>query len=101
MKGNEKMTKTENEIFQQINRFKIKLAFYNLIKLAANDNLVNLVKDIPYKSERVCSKGFWRELSSGERKMAGICIAHMVKHKVLNLIEVEGVHEYPKLYKLK
>lgn len=94
------MTKTENEIFQHINRFKIKLTFYKLIEVAAIENLDNLVKDIPYTSKKLCGNGFWLELSTGERKMAGICIAHMVKLKLLNLIEVEGVHEYPKLYQL-
>ena len=74
--------------------------FFLGIYMAVEDNQIKLARNGIYTAEKLCGKSFWSELSNGDRRLAGICISEMESHKVLNLIEVEGIHEYPKLYQL-
>jgi hypothetical protein len=46
-------------------------------------------------------RDFWDSMSSGEQRLAGRCIAHLVFHGKLPLVFVPGKHEYPKRYRLK
>lgn len=51
-----------------------------------------------YTLKALCGDAFWRQLSNGERRMAGRCMAHMVSHKILPLTFAKTKHEYPKRY---
>jgi hypothetical protein len=68
--------------------------------MAIEDNK-GLFKEGTYTAKKLCGKDFWDGLTSGERKQAGMCISQLVRYKLLNFLEVKGVHEYPKHYQLK
>ena len=82
-------------------RFSVTVEFFIRVFMAIEDNQKNLLKDVPYKSVKLCCNGFWSGLSDGERRLAGMCISEMEKYGLINLREVRGLHEYPKFYELK
>ena len=82
-------------------RFFVTVEFFITVFMAIEDNEKNLLKDVPYKSEKLCCSGFWSRLSDGERRLAGMCISEMEKYGLINLRAVKGLHQYPKLYELK
>jgi len=93
--------KHNNELIRMNTRFCIAPVFLLDIYMDMEDNQINLEPDTPYPSKKLCSKTFWSALSNGDKKLAGMCISEMVKYGLINLREVRGLHEYPKLYELK
>ena len=91
----------KKELIWLNSRFSVTVEFFITVFMAIEDNEKNLLKDVPYKSEKLCCNGFWSRLSDGERRLAGMCISEMEKYGLINLRAVKGVHEYPKLYELK
>lgn len=63
--------------------------------------LPTLNSHLTYTLEKLCGKAFWAQLDSGERKLAGRCMAHLVVKNQLPLLFVPRKHEYPKHYQLK
>ena len=93
--------KHNNELIRMNTRFCIASVFLLDIYMDMEDNQINLERDTPYPSKKLCSKTFWSALSNGDKKLAGMCISEIVKYGLINLREVRGLHEYPKLYELK
>jgi hypothetical protein len=93
--------KHNNELIRMNTRFCIAPVFLLDIYMNIEDNQINLERNTPYPSKKLCSKTFWSALSNGDKKLAGICISEIVKYGLINLREVRGLHEYPKLYELK
>ena len=93
--------KHNNELIRMNTRFCIAPVFLLDIYMNIEDNQINLERDTPYPSKKLCSKTFWSALSNGDKKLAGMCISEIVKYGLINLRAVKGVHEYPKLYELK
>lgn len=54
-----------------------------------------------YKASQLCGDGFWSQLSRTEGKVAGSCIAQMVKNRDLPLVKVNAPGKYPNRYELK
>jgi len=82
------------------NQFSISPEFFLRLYTAIEDNK-GIREPFTYTAEKLCGKDFWSGLTRGERIRAGICISELVRYKLLNLVEVKGVHEYPKYYQLK
>ena len=93
--------KHNNELIRMNTRFCIAPVFLLDIYMNIEDNQINLERNTPYPSKKLCSKTFWSALSNGDKKLAGMCISEIVKFGLINLREVRGLHEYPKLYELK
>ena len=93
--------KHNNELIRMNTRFCIAPVFLLDIYMNIEDNQINLERNTPYPSKKLCSKTFWSALSNGDIKLAGMCISEIVKYGLINLREVRGLHEYPKLYELK
>jgi hypothetical protein len=93
--------KHNNELIRMNTRFCIAPVFFLKTYMDMEDNQINLERDTPYPSKKLCSKTFWSTLSNGDKKLAGMCISEIVKYGLINLREVRGLHEYPKLYELK
>jgi hypothetical protein len=93
--------KHNNELIRMNTRFCIAPVFLLDIYMDMEGNQINLERDTPYPSKKLCSKTFWSALSNGDKKLAGMCISEIVKYGLINLRAVKGVHEYPKLYELK
>ncbi len=81
-------------------RFVVDPEFFLGVYMAVEDNQIRLARNGIYTAEKLCGKPFWSDLSNGDRRLAGMCISEMEGHRSLDLIEVEGKHEYPKLYQL-
>ena len=81
-------------------RFVVDPEFFLGVYMGVEDNQIELARNGIYTAEKLCGKSFWSELSNGDRRLAGICISEMEGYRLLNLVEVEGIHEYPKLYQL-
>jgi len=93
--------KHNNELIRMNTRFCIAPVFLLDIYMDMEGNQINLERDTPYPSKKLCSKTFWSALSNGDKKLAGMCISEIVKYGLINLRAVKGLHEYPKLYELK
>ena len=93
--------KHNNELIRMNTRFCIDPVFLLDIYMDMEGNQINLERGTPYPSKKLCSKPFWSALSNGDKKLAGMCISEIVKYGLINLREVRGLHEYPKLYELK
>ena len=91
----------DKEPIRMNTRFCIDPFFLLDIYMDIEDNQINLERDTPYPSKKLCSKTFWSALSNGDKKLAGMCISEIVKYGLINLRAVKGLHEYPKLYELK
>ena len=92
--------KHNNELIRMNTRFCIAPVFLLDIYMNIEDNQINLERNTPYPSKKLCSKTFWSALSNGDKKLAGMCISEIVKYGLINLRAVKGGHEYPKLYEL-
>jgi hypothetical protein len=71
------------------------------IRLHIVGRLAALQQDRIYTAKKLAGRDFWDSMSSGEQRLAGRCIAHLVSHGELPLEFVRGKHEYPKHYRLK
>lgn len=74
--------------------------FYAAIRIQVESSLPSLSKQRSYTAPQLCGRGFWSQLTDGESRMAGRCIAHMAYRRILPLEFVETKHEYPKRYRL-
>lgn len=74
--------------------------FFDNIMLLVREILPALERDISYTAEMLCGEDFWKSLSAGERRRAGMCLSNMVQDRLLPLVLVHGLHEYPLLYQL-
>ena len=81
--------------------YTVPAAFYNAIRLQVEEIIPALERDEIYTLEDLCGETFWGQLTSGERKMAGKCMAYMVANKRLPLCFVGCPHGgHPKKYRL-
>lgn len=76
-------------------------SFYDELKKQVMDHLPGLERGEKYTLEKICSGEFWKLLSNGNRRLAGQCMAHMVRKGFLPLAFAPTKHEYPKMYMLK
>lgn len=73
---------------------------YNSVKQHLKNRIHKLDRERIYKAEMLCGKEFWDPMFAGEQKMAGECIASMVRQKILPLELVQKKHEYPFWYQI-
>lgn len=66
------------------NRY-VPVIFYELIKEIARDGLPYMQDKSPFTVKQLCGDGFWACLRNGEKRMAGGCIAKLVKEGQLPL----------------
>lgn len=55
-------------------------AFYQSILAQVRESIPGLVEGASYTLEELCGEAFWSLLTSGERRLAGDCMVHMVLH---------------------
>ena len=75
--------------------------FFNAIVRIIREILPALWSDQPFTLKLLCGPEFWDQLTDGERRMAGRCMAHLVVSGQLPLRFAESRHEDPKHYRLK
>ncbi len=58
-------------------------------------------RDVKYTLEMLCGEAFWKQLTDGEKRMAGRCMALFIVKGLLPFRFAETKHEYPKRYQLR
>lgn len=76
-------------------------ALYGQVRVQVEGILDALEHGERYTLEMLCGPEFWRGLSDGDRRTAGICMSDMVRNGILPLAVAKSKHEYPKWYRLK
>lgn len=74
--------------------------FYKSILQQIEEIIPALRPNATYTGEALCGTEFWEELGSKQR-LAGQCIAYMVRLEELPLERVGCEHQYPRKYKRK
>ena len=74
--------------------------FYECVRHEVEAGLHELKRDKIYTAKKLCGKALWDELDSGEHRMAGRCMAHMVVKGIFPFNFVKSKHEYPIKYQL-
>jgi hypothetical protein len=73
-------------------------AFYDNIGREILDVTPALIPGEGYTSEMLCSPAFWSQLSNNEQRLAGRCVAHMVRSGLLPLRRLGCRHKSPARY---
>jgi hypothetical protein len=73
-------------------------AFYDSIRREILDIAPALIPGEGYTAEMLCGPEFWCQLSDNEQRLAGRCVAHMVRNGLLPLIRLDCRHKSPARY---
>ena len=75
--------------------------FLSAVQAQVCEALPYLEPGSTYTADELCGAEFWTDLSPGEQRNAGRCLAYLVAQGALPLVRVPGKHEYPLCYRLK
>jgi hypothetical protein len=81
--------------------YTVSAAFYNDVLNTVSEVIHIFLPDDRYTLRKIYGEALWLQMSRGDRRKAGKCMAHIVANNKLPLRFVEGTHEYPKLYQLR
>lgn len=90
--------KSQTPLYDEYN---VDTALLNSVKQQIEKAIPTMKRNVGYKLESLCSEDYWKDLDSGQRRMAGRCVAHLVTKSLLPMCFAESKHEYPKHYQLK
>ena len=79
----------------------VALAFFEEVRKRVEEIVPALEHDVDYTAEMLCGKDYWKSMSARCRRMAGMCIAFMVRQEMLPLVCSACPHQYPKPYRPK
>ena len=80
--------------------YTVPAAFYSVVRNQVAEIIPAVERDVKYTLEMLCGEAFWKQLTDGEKRMAGRCMAQMIAKGLLPLRFAETKHEYPKRYQL-
>ena len=75
--------------------------FLSAVQAQVCEALPYLEPGYTYTADELCGAEFWNDLTPGEQRNAGRCLAYLVAQGTLPLVRVPGKHEYPLCYRLK
>lgn len=81
--------------------YSVSADFLAAVKAQIADALPHLDPGYAYTTKQLCGQAFWSELSAGEQRNAGRCLAYLVADCMLPLVHVPGKNQYPRRYRLK
>ena len=81
--------------------FELPQAMLNSIEKQTEEAMPRLALGVPYTTKKICGRDFWTLLTTGEKILAGICMAHLVKTNRVPLVEAGANSSHSKLYELK
>ena len=81
-------------------RYLVHREIYDCVRYQLGDVCHFLDPRKTYKASQLCGDGFWSQLSRAEGKVAGSCLAQMVKNGTLPLAKVSASGRYPNRYEL-
>ena len=104
MKQNEivKVIPTHIILYDGHRIYTVSAAFYNDVLNTVSEVIHIFVPGDKYTLRIMYGEVLWLEMTRGERRMAGKCMADMVANNRLPQLRfVEHEHEYPKKYQLR
>jgi hypothetical protein len=69
------------------------------VRCIAEERLPGLPDDEDLTAERILGEFAWSMLGPGEPSLVGKCLKELVEEGALPLYRVQGIHEYPLLYR--
>ena len=82
--------------------YTVSATFYNDVLNTVSEVIHIFLPGDKYTLRIMYGEVLWLEMTRGERRMAGKCMAHMVANNRLPQLRfVEHEHEYPKKYQLR
>ena len=82
--------------------YTIPAAFYNDVLNTVSEVIHLLLHDDTYTLRRIYGEELWLQMTRGDRRKAGKCMAHMVANNSLPQLRSVGCpHEDPKKYRLR
>lgn len=95
------VSRQETPLFELLCRKRVSEIFYIRIRTHVTSRIYKLEYNQIYTLSDICGDCFWKQLSSGDQRLAGICMSDMVARELLPLSVAVTRHEYPKCYRLK
>lgn len=63
----------------------VQLALFNRVSRQVKNRIELLQPGVAYTVKKICGGLFWEQLSSGDQKLAGLCVAELVERGELAL----------------
>ncbi|UCE64309.1 MAG: hypothetical protein JSU59_03980 [Nitrospirota bacterium] len=80
--------------------FTVPKEFFESVHKQVLETLPGLLPDNGYTLEKICGPEFWAPLTDGQRRLAGRCMVHMVRNRILPLNFTGPICATPKRYEL-
>jgi hypothetical protein len=94
-------TRESNTAIVLASGHKVAKEFYDLIHQQASKIIPTLRRIRAYPSKKLCGEIFWETLTSEQQRLAGRCVAEMVKWGQLPLVPIEGKANDPLWFRHK
>ena len=89
-------------LYDEHRTYTVSAAFYNEVLNTVSEVIHIFLPGDIYTLRIMYGEVLWLEMTRGDRRMAGKCMAHMVANNRLPQLRfVEHKHEYPKKYQLR
>jgi hypothetical protein len=80
--------------------FYVPLPLYRRFRDAILIFMPDMIPKVPHKAEHLLGMEIWSTLDAGGRRVAGRCLAYMVRQGDIRLRRVGCKHEHPARYEL-
>ena len=92
---------SKDEVFLVLdNRCTVLQSFYTEIREQVTDIVPALLPHSKYTLQALCGPEYWNALTDGERRSAGMCMAHMVRNGLIPYVDVSRPCQSPKVYSI-
>ena len=85
-------------LYDGIRGYSAHRAFYDSIRREVLEVTPALIPGEGYTAEMLCGPEFWGQLSDNEQRLAGRCVAYMVRNGLLPLRRLGCQHKSPARY---
>ena len=96
-----KVIPTHLILYDGLRWYTVPIAFYNDVLNTVSQVIHIFLPGDIYTLRKIYGEALWLQMTDGERRMAGRCLAHMVANNRLPLCFVGCPHEHPKKYQLR
>jgi len=96
-----KVIPTHLILYDGLRWYTVSIAFYSEVLNTVSEVIHIFLPDDIYTLRKIYGEALWLQMTDGERRMAGRCLAHIVANKRLPLCFVGCPHEHPKKYRLR
>ena len=87
-------------LYDGVRTYSVARVFYDAIRREILDVMPALFPDAGYTVEMLCGSDIWLPMSDTQQRLAGRCVAHMVRNDELPLRRLGCRHKSPARYAL-